>query len=101
MVGVSLFIEVIAYVVGFFDIFEPSAHYLICATRTSLGKFATPIQLTTYNLITFAPVVVYCIVFYKIRSEYRIALSSSSASSNLLEIKKRMHNKVLVLTLII
>jgi len=92
---VAVAVEGAKFIASFFDQFseEPLP---ICTSRSSVGKYIFMINLYVMILIETAPILIYACAYSMLYKQYKNmeAQHTRAASSNLLEIKKRMRNKV-------
>jgi len=93
----ALTFESLKYFAGYFDEFD-NEFLPYCTVRPSLGKYAVIVTSYSMILLELTPIVVYGVSYVKLYLEFRkTAAASQGMNLNLLEIKKRLHDKVKVI----
>lgn len=94
MVYIALICEILLLVMSFFDEYE-SQKMPVCLIRAANGKYGLPINLYSVMFLNVSPVVIYVASYIFLLSKYRKAVRNQIEGSNLLEMKKQLHDKVI------
>lgn len=90
----SIIFEIVLSALGFFDQFDPYPSIPVCFTRTSSGTYMKPVFAISLLPVSIIPVVLYELSYKSLRAQYNREKLSADSRNNLLEMKKRLNDKV-------
>lgn len=96
MIAIPSLFEMLMYIIGIFDEFEPLPKDPVCFARTSFGKHMKLFTIPYHNVVAFAPPVVYAALFCSLRSNYIQSMSYPELTESIKQIKTRTYKKVIL-----